>query len=122
MIITPNGLKEQIYNRVKQMISKSKEHRIKFDNISDMIVTSYGVYSELPIQNINIVETELFITGVSKDDKGNQYVFIQDSDNTVNTKMRLSVLNIDELYTVYQQLSYIISPSTAIYADIIEEA
>jgi len=85
-------------------------------------VTSYGVYSELPIQNINIVETELFITGVSKDDKGNQYVFIQDSDNTVNTKMRLSVLNIDELYTVYQQLSYIISPSTAIYADIIEEA
>jgi hypothetical protein len=117
MIITPDGLKQQIYNRIRAMVGKSKDDKIQFNDTQSVIVTSHNVYTSVTSTDPN---NEIYITGLGKNLNGSPVAFIKTELSTV--KRDLDIFNIDDIYVVYQQLSNIISPSTAIYAEILDEA
>lgn len=113
MIITPEGLKSQILGRLAHMIGKSKEEIINIDTTNPVIVTTHDLY-----ENSDLT---LFVTGIEKDTRGHGYVIIQNESKSVNIKKQIECLNIEDVYCIYQQLSHVISPSNAIYVDVIDE-
>lgn len=122
MIATPNTLRDQILGRINQMLGKSKDEKIKFDIIDEMIVTTHNIYSDLYESHPDKTDVSLFVTTIGKDSKGSKYVVAEDESGSVRVKKNLIMFNIDDLYAMYQQLSFIISPSTAVYAEIADEA
>lgn len=122
MIATPNTLRDQILGRINQMLGKSKDEKIKFENENEMIVTTHEIYADMYETTPSVMKCDLHITAVGRDARGNSYAVMEDNQRTARSKRNLNVLSVEELYKVYQELSQIISPSTAVYAEIADEA
>lgn len=109
MLITPELLKEQIYNRIKEMISKCKDNEIEFE---EMIVTSHAICNQFG--------KDLVMHAIEKNRNAPPSIVVTNgkSDN----KASLSLFNIDDIYAIYQKLSFIITPSPAIHTELTDEA
>jgi hypothetical protein len=111
MIITPDLLKEQIYNRVKEMIAKCKDNEIEFEQ---MIVTSHNICSKFG--------SVVTMHGIEKNRNASPSILMTVEHGNSSKKANLSLFNIDDIYSIYQKLSLIITPSPAIHTELADEA
>lgn len=125
MIITPMGLKEQILGRLISMIGKSKEDNINFNTPNSMIVTvsTHGIYKHInSAAGDSVFDMFIFLSGIKKDSRGNVSVLIENRETESKYEAPINLFNVEDLYEIYQKLSHIISPSNAIYTDVIDES